>query len=331
MSTVISMLVGSKLSTKALVLNSIMSIIKNIGCTDYNLVVGVAPYVGQGIKRHLKDMIAERRIRDRRLARRQGKLKSRTKTKDCITIIDKNCHTFAAFTNHVFSEYASNAKWFIVAHDDICLKTKNFIPTVENAVSGLKENVGWISFTDDDYLNRHWAPSTRPGYHYDLLYENAWGNKQVFQFHSLTKGWLAAKKPHFEKVDFPIAPVKCHTPFSHFIMIETKKLKKIGLCEDWCEVSLLIDEDWGLSALKEGMFNVWIPNIIYTHCRTLGTRAGPIIAKRAKEVHAKFYKKWGFHSDPEGEAELEFIRKNYGNTNIVWSMGKRTFEWDYIK
>ena len=313
MSTVvISMLVGSKLSTPALVMNSALSIVKNIGCDDYHLVIGIAPYVRK-VRRKLNILKEDKRVKGR------------------IIITDKNCHTFAAFTNYVFSCYATDSKWFIESHDDIHLKTPNFIPAVENAVRGLKENVGWISFTDDDYLNRHWAPSTRLGYHYDLLYENAWSNRQVFQFHSLKKGWITARKPSFNNMDFPKAPVKCHAPFSHFIMIETKKLKKIGLCEDWCEVSLLIDEDWGLSALKEGMFNIWIPNIVYTHCIAIGTRAGPIITKRAKEVHEQFYKKWGFHSDPEGEAELEFIKRKYGNTNIVWSMGKRTFEWDYIK
>ena len=63
-----------------------------------------------------------------------------------------------------------------------------------------------------------------------------------------------------------------------------------------------------------------------------GTRATPIIIKREKEVHTKFYKKWGFHLDPEKKkGELEMIKEKYGDTNIVWSMGRRSFEWDYVQ
>ena len=247
-----------------------------------------------------------------------------------IFMTQKHCETFAKFTNFVFNKYGINANWFIVSHDDIELKTKNFMTIVKKKIKDFKTDIGWISFTDDDYLNRHWAPSVRPGYHYDLLYENAWNNKQLFQFHNLKKDWMNNGKS-FNKIDLPLAPVICHAPFSHFIMIEVEKLKVIGPCEDWSEVSLLIDEDWGLSAMKRGLYNIWIPDVIYRHCRTFGTRASPIIEKRGEEVHKQFYKKWGFHSDPEGEAELEIIKRKYGNTNIVWSIGRRSFEWDYVK
>ena len=84
MSTVISMLIGSKFSTKELVTNSVLSIIKNMGCEDYHLVIGVAPYIRQEIKRKLIG------------------IRNRKKIRKNITIEEKNCHTFATFTNYVF-------------------------------------------------------------------------------------------------------------------------------------------------------------------------------------------------------------------------------------
>ena len=43
-----------------------------------------------------------------------------------------------------------------------------------------------------------------------------------------------------------------------------------------------------------------------------------------------FKKKWGFNSRPKLKA-LSFIEKEYRNTQVVWSMERRTFDWDYIK
>lgn len=293
MSVVISMLVGSKFSNWALVKNSIETIRKNIGISDYLLVIGVARYISEVLFYRIKALV--------NLDKR-------------IIVIEEHCETFATFTNHVIQNYSINSKWFIVAHDDIKLKTKNFIPTVEETLSSLKEDIGWISFTDDDYLNGNWAPSTRPGYHIDFLNENAWGKRKMFQFHNL-------------ELDFPTAPVKCHAPFSHFIMIESEKLKQIGLCENWSVVSLLIDEDWGLSAMKEGLANIWIPSIVYTHCRSVGTRAGHIIKEQGTKVAGFFYKKWGFNHRPKA-TEIGKIKKLH--KEIVWSSTRRSFEWEYV-
>ena len=310
MSLVISMLVGSKLSTKTLVKKSISSILENIGTTNFRLVIGVAPYINRKI------LLMIRRIRQQNHNR--------------IIITQKHCETFAKFTNFVFDKYGITANWFMISHDDIELKTKNFIPIVKKKIKDFKTDIGWISFTDDDYLNRHWAPSTRPGYHYDFLMENAWNNHQMFQFHTLKKDWMNNGQL-FNEIDLPSKPVICHAPFSHFVMIETKKLKVIGPCEDWSEVSLLIDEDWGLSAMKKELSNIWIPDIVYTHRRVFGTRAWPIIVKRQKECLKKFMEKWKISLCPATAGHLSNIIREYGNTNIVWSIGKRSYEWEYVE
>jgi len=305
------MLVGSRLSTKKLIMDSILSIIKNIGDCDYHLVIGIAPYIDNKTVKSIRTL--------------------RIQNKNKIIVVRKNCRTFASFVNYVFGRYGKDAKWFLIAHDDIKLKTKNFIPTVEKTLSTIKENIGWISFTDDDYLNMHWAPSTRPGYHHDFLQEFAWRSHKMFQFHNFQDGWMKNGET-FKNIDFPKAPVICHAPFSHFIMIESKKLKIIGPCEDWSEVSLLIDEDWGLSAMREGLRNIWIPDIIYQHCRIVqGTRAQPLIEKFQKECLRLFQEKWKISIKPGSAGQLSRIIREYKNTNIVWSIGKRSYEWEYVK
>jgi len=243
-----------------------------------------------------------------------------------VVIIRNCCDSFASFTNNTFQRYGKTSKWFIVAHDDIDLKTQNFIPTLEKTVKPMRD-IGWVSFTDDDYLNGNWAPSTRPGYHRDFLEGNAWSKRQMFQFHLLGEGWLKRGSYRGLNYDFPEKPVICHAPFSHFIAIESSKF---DLCEDWSEVSLLVDEDWGLSAMRKGLWNIWIPNIVYTHCRIAGTRAAHIISKKAGKVHNCFRQKWGFTHHLPKRKDLKTVKRMYGNTNIVWSFDRDSFDWEYI-
>ncbi|TES93761.1 MAG: hypothetical protein E3J90_14035 [Promethearchaeota archaeon] len=313
MSVLISMLVGSKLSTKSLVERSISSILLNIGTDDFLLVVGISSFIGSEIRKSIESM------------------KSMNNN---IVVVTDYCSSFAEFHNYVFLKYGSESKWVIIAHDDIELKTKNLINKIEDSVKDFTD-IGWISFTDDGYLQEgHWTPSTREGFHYDFLYENAWERRKLFQFHSLEEDYWKVGKgiSYFSGLnyDFPTSIVKCHAPYSHFIAIESEKLRRIGLCEVWSSVSLLIDEDWGLSALREGLINVWIPDIIYAHVReTGGTRAWPIIVREGKQTHELFAKKWGFPHPPAKDG-LEKIKSMYGNTNIVWSFDKKSFDWEYL-
>lgn len=311
--TLISMLVGSDHSTRSLVEVSISSILSNIGTDNFLLVIGISSRMEEGILKCVNEF--------------------KRRNKNSIVIIPDCRYSFAQFTNHVFLKYGSGSKWFIVSHDDVQIETKDLVSVAEQSLQPFLDKVGWISFTDNDYLTGHWAPSTRPGYHCDVLYEKAWSRRKLFQFHSLEEDYWK-KDPDFSTLayDFPHSVVRCHAPFSHFIMVETEKLKKIGLCEEWSEVSLLIDEDWGLSALKEDLFNVWVPHIVYRHCRTFdGTRASPIIAKKGKQVGELFSRKWGFVSNASTKDEVNKIKRMYGSTNIPWSIDKNSFNWEYLR
>ncbi|GAI52407.1 unnamed protein product, partial [marine sediment metagenome] len=131
---------------------------------------------------------------------------------------------------------------------------------------------------------------------------------------------------------FPNAPVKCHAPFNHFVLIEMDKLKRIGECENWqTHNALLVDEDWGLRALELGLHNVWVPDIEYIHYRLRGgSRSSEQIAEYSERVHKLFFEKWGFDSEGRVE-ELDFIKEKYKNTNIPWSIDRKSYDWDYIR
>ena len=313
MSTLISMLVGSRLAKKSLVGASIRSILSNVGTTDFLLVVGISSHISQDII----DCVT--------------KLKNSN-----IKVISDHCGSYADFNNHILLKYGTGTKWFLSVHDDVEIKTKDFVGAVECSTQPFLSKVGWITFTDVDYLNGHWAPCTRGGYHIDVVFKKSLERRKVHHFHNLEEGywWKGSGHEYFShlKYDFPRSAVRCHTPFSHCVMIETEKLRRLGPCENWSEVSLLTDEDWGLTALKQGMVNIWLPHIEYLHTRSDPnvTRAHPIIYEKGKQVVAAFVKKWGFTSKPLNIEDINKIKRMFAGTNIPWSCDRRSYDWEYM-
>lgn len=341
MSVAIAIEIGSPNSQLNLVRTTINSIMANIGTDKYKLIIAVAPYIDKQIKNYI---YALKRDND-----------------ELIDLMPEENYYWADFINEAIDR-SKEYTYFIKSHDDIELLTPNFLSKVEDTLRDISEPVGWVSFTDKDYLNGHWAPPVREGWHKDTLFEDAWNRKKLFQFHSLPENWW--KPPLFTYLgylaesavrcrlhlkprpmpvrsreyyanlpyDFPNAPVKCHAPFNHFVLIEMDKLRKMGECENWKTYNaLLVDEDWGLRALKLGLNNVWIPDIDYVHYRLGGgTRSGNQIVKDQERVHKLFFEKWGFHAAGRVE-ERDFIKEKYKNTNIPWSIDRNSYDWDYIR
>lgn len=261
-------------------------------------------------------------------------------------------------------EISGEYKYFAKSHDDIILKTDNFWEKFNFQITNLKKNVGWISFTDIGFKIGNYNPSTRPGHHIDVM-ENFGLTGQIFQFNKFPPNWYRAsfiehllysktngilrrfgsntllnypkpiKKINNYKLDMPVKPVYCHAPFNHFVIIDRNVLKIIGKCEDLgTSNSLLADEDWGLTARLHGFPNIWLPDLEYIHERPTtvaggGTRSIEQIKKFKSIAHEKFKKKWGFDSKPSIK-DISFIEKEYKNTQVVWSLERRSFDWDYI-
>jgi hypothetical protein len=311
MNVTIAMMIGSDLSRLELVETAITSLTNNVGSNDFKLIIGMLPSIDPKIEAFI-DMIDT-----------------------CDNIIKmKSLQTWPQFVNYAYN-HGDSAKWFIIVHDDIELITPNLIPRVDAFVSKALEPIGWISLTDNDYLNNnHFAPPTRPGFHRDFLFEHAWPKRKVFQFHTLPTKWWLGTHEHwfFDILDYPGTPVKCHTPFDHFMIIESDKFRQIGLCENWCPTPLLQDEDLGLRAAELGLFNIWMPDLMYTHNRdTGGTRSKSSIKLYRDAVHRSFLDKWGFHHDLNARNDITKIKQEWKNTNIGWSIDKRTYEWEIVK
>lgn len=304
MDVVIAMGVSPK-TTHDVLSRAIQSIMDNIGTQKYLIIVLMPPELNQKIREYVYRVNETYRITH---------------------VLPEENKYWADFMNESIALASSKeAKYFIECHDDIQLTTKDFMPKMEKRLSKIskKKKIGWISITDKEYMMNptHFVTSTRPGHHKDFIFENAYGSHKMFQFHS--GEWNT-------KLGYPKRPVKCHSPFSHFTMIETEVAKKFK-CVNWEIVGpLLSDEDWGLQMLQNGYSNIWVPDIEYVHFRQgISCRGTGFIQDHQDEIHKKFYEKWNFHLIPTKE-ELEFIKKEYKGTKIPWSMKRRSYEWDYI-
>lgn len=336
---------GSPASNPLLLQKTLQSIYENIGNCDW--CVGLS--INQNINADCHKVIANYvKISEGR-----------------ICVYDEGDCDWSIFINNAIKR-AWGYKYFIKSHDDIELQTKNTYEKIDAEVSRIEKggvSVGWVSITDTGWRHGDFSPSVRPGYHIDVRQNNAWGNRQIFQFHTFPKFWwranfiehtiyrirnglskllklkpVAYPKPVMAIAaytpDMPIATVLCHAPFNHFVAISMKSLKLIGDCESWgTKNALLVDEDWGIRALLKNMVNIWMPHIEYFHYRGESeggaTRSSDQIRSNEIRVHRLFKEKWGFAHTPTDE-DLSRIQSKYANSNVPWSSYKYSYDWDYI-
>jgi GT2 family glycosyltransferase len=212
----------------------------------------------------------------------------------------------------------------MICHDDIIINTNNFWKTTIDLLSNKNDKIGWITYTNDHYyhfMGKSVSNSVREGFALDR------DNKCIFECHRFTEPRINAKNIHL--LDLPQKPVRCHGVFSHVMIIRSDALNDIGPCEDWSKYTLLIDEDWSLRALQKNYFNVWLPSISYTHPNPYNARRRVRDLRFEIFVHKQFRQKWGFE-EPYTDEIVELVKKKYSNTNIPWSIGRKTYDWDYL-
>ncbi len=342
MKVAIAIRVGSPKSKANVVKATFDSIQSNLGTTyQWKVLVSLGTYAPDDTKE---------------MVRRYSKSDKR------ISIFQEGEMSWASFINSAIG-LSGDCDYFIKSHDDIEIITSNFLEKAISQVQEISRELGWISFTDIGWKRGDFSPPVRTGYHTDVYNDNAWNRKKVFQFHSFPDNWWQASPPihslHRVKrftmrklslppppypkpllkisllhPDMPKAPVICHAPFNHFVMIKMKTLNSIGPCEDWgTKNALLVDEDWGLRCLARNIPNIWIPNLEYFHQRGIleagQTRSFNLIHQDATRVDELFYEKWGFHSDPPIH-EIHEIQKKFKDTMIPWSSYRNTYDWDYV-
>lgn len=290
---------------KSNIAETIGSIIKNIGSCDYGFFINVDD---EEIKLFIEKLF---------VGSIKNKLISVKVAKD----------SWAKNFNSFFDEYKNQTKYFLICHDDIIIKTSNFFDKVMQEINGKEELVGWITFTNNryyDYDKKVLPNSIREGFHLDR-------NKypKIFECHNINSDLMEEKDTKL--LDFPSSAVKCHGPYSHFNLISSKSLQKIGYCEDWTDYTILVDEDWALESLRKNLINIWIPSIIYVHPNPKNTHLRKLDLRYAEIAHDKFYKKWGFTCREYDDNIVKLIREKYKETNIPWSSYRNSFDWEYLK
>lgn len=242
--------------------------------------------------------------------------------------VTKSFGSWAYHFNNFFTKYGDIANYILISHDDLEIRTKDFFKITLDIVAEKENDVGWITYTSDFYyteLEKPWSVSVRPGFFKDRC-----NFPRMFECHKFNKSHDGLFSVHSDLLDMPKENklIKSHAPYSDIALIKSSNLKKIGLCVDWTLYTMLIDEDWGLEALRNNLWNVWISNIYYTHptnykIRTKGHRY-------IKEAHDAFLKKWSFPHGSEMLKYIEKVRKIYKNTLIPWSSYYNSYDWQYL-
>ena len=242
--------------------------------------------------------------------------------------------SWAAAYNEFFKKYGNSTKYILISHDDLTINTPDFFNKTLKQTEGKEEEIGWITYTNDYYYKFAKKPIANSCK--DPFSIDRGKDPQVYECHQFDSDEKITPENR-KKLKFPKAPVKCHGPYTHFNLISTRALHKMPPCVDWTPYTILLDNDWNLEALKANLFNVWVPDVVYTHpnpkykhLRKPGTDL-----RFERTAHQKFYEKWGFWL-PMGDRiindeAIEFIREKYKDTHIPLSSYKNTYDWDYLK
>ncbi len=233
--------------------------------------------------------------------------------------------------NDFLSQYQDKAEYILISHDDILVETPNFITTTLEQLRNKKDPIGWISFTNTKYQKINHKPIANS--FKDPFAKDRFKQPCLFECHKFTMKQRVTEQTK-ELLDYPLAPVKAYGPYTHLVLVSTKSMKKIGKCSEWTDYTIFIDDDWNLASLKEGLYNVWVPNIFYQHpnpnynyLRKPGTDL-----RFMDQASALFIEKWGF--DPRevmSEEKIEEIKEKFSGTNVGHTAGRNTYEWDYLK
>ena len=270
--------------------------------TNYKVYLVVDPILEAQAKSVLTSIIGEERVLD--------------------FLVTEN--TWAADFNTFFDNHKDSSEWLLISHDDVKFLTPDYFNRMVEAIGDKKDSVGWVTSTSEYYYkfeNKLVTDTFRPGFHKDV---DQWGG--MFQLHT--------KDIH--NPDYPKGPVKIHGPMSAIMLITMKSMKKVGPCESWTRYTMLIDEDWSLSALKNNLWNVWVPNVFHSHPNRRFLRNAN--NRWESEAHAGMLKKWGFNTGNANLPEfkqgvsipIEQLREKYKGTNVAWSSYYNSYDWQYL-
>ena len=86
-----------------------------------------------------------------------------------------------------------------------------------------------------------------------------------------------------------------------------------------------------MESLRNNFINIWIPSVFYLHPLRWKERKAPDRFK--SEARSGFFKKWGFNGGTANisDSEIEDFCMQFESTNIPWSKGKLSYDWEYLE
>ncbi len=224
--------------------------------------------------------------------------------------------------NSFFEKYKNNTEYILVSHDDVLVRTFDFFKITMEQIEGFEDEIGWIGYTSDNHytkMNAFVCQSAREVFCKDRL---NW--PKIFELNKMNSGYDE------NLLDYPERACKVPGIFSHFNLIKSSSLEKIGLCKDWGKYTLLIDEDWSLRTLVNNMWTIWVPNVFYDHPLRYGERnVSGIISENVEDL---FYNDWGYnYKNKLTDDIVEKVCEKFPNTNISYFNNINSYEYQYLK
>lgn len=219
--------------------------------------------------------------------------------------IVKSGKSYADDFNKFYDLFINKFEYFLIVHDDIEFLSTNWFKKIVAVAKRREKDVGWITITNTA-LHPLESGSVRGGFYIDRLQRNSFECRDPKGIH------------------YPKGPVVTFGPYTHVMFISTWAMKIVGHCNPLNQkYTLLMDEDWSLEALTKGLYNVWIPNLMYNH-----HRSGKSGLRYEREAHRTFRAKWGFdHPATDFEINKIILRRW---PHLSYLTHRYSNDWTYL-
>ena len=237
--------------------------------------------------------------------------------------IKVSTESWAKCFNSFFEEHKNQTEYILYSHDDLIVRTYDFFNITMSEISGYEDEIGWIGFTSDSYYRLHGNPVCQSAREIFCKDRASW--PCVFELHNMNRGSYDESK-----LDMPQKACKVPGVYPHFNLIKCSNLEKIGLCPEWGNYTLLIDEHWSLLTLVKNLWTIWVPSVYYDH--PLRYEERPIKGLQNQSyVERLFMNYWGIRPAGLSDFEVGVFCKKFPNTNISFFNDKNTYDFQYLK
>lgn len=232
-------------------------------------------------------------------------------------------NSWAKIFNNFFYKYKNETKYILSSHDDLVVRTFDFFNITMSEIQGHEDEVAWIGYTSDLYYKKNSISVCQSAR--EMFCKDRFTWPKTFELHNM-------KDVYNESLlDLPKRSCKVPGIFSHFNLIKVENLEKIGLCPNWGNYTLMIDEHWSLKTLVNNMWTIWVPNVFYDH-PIRGDQRTVLSIQNSYEVNKNFISEWGYNYETKLTDEIiNRVCNQYPNTNISFFNDKNTYEYQYLK